>query len=154
MSVQKSDRVLKCYRIGDPDGAFPIYDAEGARLYPGRWNTHTSPVIYTSEHYSTAVLEKLVHANLVMPANQHFIEITIPNGVSYEIFQTAAHPGSGFPKRNHLQGVRTGLVRRAPRRAADGPVDARKAGAQHPDQSAAPRLQRHHLHDARTGVVG
>jgi RES domain-containing protein len=32
-------------------------------------------------------------ASLVMPANQHFIEITIPNGVSYEIFQTAAHPG-------------------------------------------------------------
>jgi RES domain-containing protein len=28
-----------------------------------------------------------------MPANQHFIEITIPNGVSYEVFQTAAYPG-------------------------------------------------------------
>jgi RES domain-containing protein len=93
MSVQKTDRVLICYRIGDPDGAFPIYDAEGARLYPGRWNTHTSPMIYTAEHYSTALLEKLVHTNLVMPANQHFIEITIPNGVAYEIFQTAAHPG-------------------------------------------------------------
>jgi len=93
MSTQKTDRVLTCYRIGDPEGAFPIYDAEGARLYPGRWNTHKSPVIYASEHYSTALLEKLVHANLVMPANQHFIEITIPNGVPYEIFQTAAHPG-------------------------------------------------------------
>jgi RES domain-containing protein len=93
MSVQKTDRVLTCYRIGDPDGAFPVYDAEGARLYPGRWNTHTSPIIYTAEHYSTALLEKLVHTNLVMPANQHFIEITIPNGVSYEIFQTAEHPG-------------------------------------------------------------
>jgi RES domain-containing protein len=55
--VQRSDRVLRCYRIGDPDGAFPIYDSEGARLYPGRWNTPTSPVIYTSEHYSTAMLE-------------------------------------------------------------------------------------------------
>ena len=93
MSVQKTDRVLTCYRIGDPDGAFPIYDVEGARLYPGRWNTHSSPMIYTAEHYSTALLEKLVHTNLVMPANQHFIEITIPNGVAYEIFQTAAHPG-------------------------------------------------------------
>jgi RES domain-containing protein len=93
MSVQKTDRVLKCYRIGDPDGSFPIYDSEGARLYPGRWNTHASPAIYASEHYSAALLEKLVHTNLVMPANQHFIEITIPNGVSYEIFQTAAHPG-------------------------------------------------------------
>ena len=93
MSAQRTDRVLSCYRIGDPNGAHPIYDAEGARLYPGRWNTHASPVIYTSEHYSTAMLEKLVHANLVMPANQHFIEITIPNGTSYEVFQTAAHPG-------------------------------------------------------------
>src|SRR5262245_8946234 len=39
------------------------------------------------------MLEKLVHANLVMPADQHFITITIPNGTSYEVFQTAAHPG-------------------------------------------------------------
>ena len=37
-----------------------------------------------------------MHANLVMPANQHFVEITIPNGVAYEIFQTAAHPGWDF----------------------------------------------------------
>ena len=93
MKAQTTDRVLTCYRIGDPDGAFPIFDAEGARLYPGRWNTHSSPVIYTCEHYSTAMLEKLVHANLVLPANQHFIAITIPNGVSYEIFRAAAHPG-------------------------------------------------------------
>ena len=91
--MPNSDRVLTCYRIGDPDGAYPAYDAEGARLYPGRWNTRTSPMIYTSEHYSTAMLEKLVHTNLVMPTNQHFIEITIPNGISYEVFQTAAHPG-------------------------------------------------------------
>jgi RES domain-containing protein len=93
MTVQKTDRVLTCYRIGDPDGTFPIYDAEGARLYPGRWNTPASPIIYTSAHYSTAMLEKLVHANLVLPANQHFIAITIPNGVSYEVFQPEAHPG-------------------------------------------------------------
>lgn len=89
----RTDQVLFCYRIGDPNGQYPIYDAEGARLYPGRWNTFTSPIIYASEHYSTAMLEKLVHANLVMPANQHFIRITIPNGTSYEMFQTAAHPG-------------------------------------------------------------
>lgn len=91
--MPRTDRVLTCYRIGDPNGAHPLYDAEGARLYPGRWNTHSSPVIYTSEHYSTAMLEKLVHANLVMPVNQHFIAITIPNNTSYEVFQTAAHPG-------------------------------------------------------------
>ncbi|GAA0573369.1 RES family NAD+ phosphorylase [Rhizomicrobium electricum] len=91
--AQRTDRVLTCYRIGDPAGAHPIYDSEGARLYPGRWNTPSSPIIYTSEHYSTAVLEKLVHSNLVLPANQHFVAITIPNGISYEVFPTAAHPG-------------------------------------------------------------
>jgi RES domain-containing protein len=91
--VRKTDRVLTAYRIGDPDGAYPIYDTEGSRLYPGRWNTAASPMIYTSEHYSTAILEKLVHANAVMPPNQHFIRITIPNGTSYEVFQAEANPG-------------------------------------------------------------
>lgn len=93
MKAAKTDRVLSAYRIGDPDGIYPIYDSEGARLYPGRWNTASSPIIYTSEHYSTAMLEKLVHANSVLPPNQHFIRIIIPNGMPYEIFSTAAHPG-------------------------------------------------------------
>jgi RES domain-containing protein len=91
--VQKTDRVLTCFRIGDPNGAHPIYDSQGARLYPGRWNTPGSPMIYTSEYYSTAMLEKLVHGSSVMPPNQHYIRITIPNGTSYEIFQSADQPG-------------------------------------------------------------
>jgi len=93
VTVQRTDRVLTCFRIGDPDGAYPIYDTEGTRLFPGRWNTETSPLIYTSEHYSTAMLEKLVHANSVLPPNQHYIRITIPNGISYEVFQPPQHPG-------------------------------------------------------------
>ncbi|MBO0905745.1 RES domain-containing protein [Jiella sonneratiae] len=93
MRGSRTDRVLTAYRIGDPDGAYPIFDSEGSRLYPGRWNTAGSPVIYTSEHYSTAMLEKLVHANQVLPPNQHYIWITIPNGTSYEVFQPESHPG-------------------------------------------------------------
>ena len=93
MTGQKTDRILSAFRIGDPDGAHPITDVEGARLYPGRWNTGDSPILYTSEHYSTAMLEKLVHANGVLPPNQHFIRFLIPPGTSYEIFQTAGHPG-------------------------------------------------------------
>ena len=50
-------------------------------------------MIYASEHYSTAMLEKLVHGNGRMPPNQHFIRITIPPGVSYEVFSTDHHPG-------------------------------------------------------------
>ena len=93
MTAQKLDRVLKAYRIGDPNGRYPIYDATGSKLYPGRWNTPASPMIYASEHYSTAMLEKLVHGSGVLPPNQHYIEITIPTGVSYEILNTANLPG-------------------------------------------------------------
>lgn len=93
MKAQRTTETLFGYRIGDPDGAYPIYDAEGSRLYPGRWNTPASPMIYTSEHYSTAMLEKLVRANAIMPANQHYIRITIPKGTSYTTFQTETHPG-------------------------------------------------------------
>jgi RES domain-containing protein len=93
MSGQKLDRILTAYRIGDPDGAYPIFDATGSKLWPGRWNTAASPMIYTSEHYGTAMLEKLAHGNGRMPPNQHWIEITIPPGVAYEILSTAHHPG-------------------------------------------------------------
>jgi RES domain-containing protein len=93
VTAQRLDRILKAYRIGDPAGAYPIFDATGARLWPGRWNTPASPMIYASEHYSTAVLEKLAHGNAQMPQNQHWIEIIVPPGVTYEVFSTAHHPG-------------------------------------------------------------
>lgn len=93
MKGGRTDRVLTAFRTGDPDGAHPIYDGEGARLYPGCWNTPASPIIHASEHYSTAMLERLVHANGILPPNQHYIRITIPNGTSYEVFRTAAYPG-------------------------------------------------------------
>jgi RES domain-containing protein len=92
LTAQLTDRVLTAYRIGDPDGRFPIFDDEGARLFPGRWNTERSPVVYASERYSTAMLEKLVHASGIMPPNQHYITISIPNGTSYEMFQPERHP--------------------------------------------------------------
>ena len=92
MTAQRLDRILTCYRIGDPDGSYPIFDATGSRLYPGRWNTPASPMIYASEHYSTAMLEKLVHGSGQLPPNQHFIEITIPNGAGYEMLNTAYLP--------------------------------------------------------------
>ena len=93
MNAQKLDRILTAYRIGDPNGAHPIFGSTGARLWPGRWNTARSPMIYASEHYSTAMLEKLVHGNGRMPPNQHFVRITIPPGVSYEVFSATHHPG-------------------------------------------------------------
>lgn len=97
MTAQTLDRVMRAYRIGDPDGGYPIYDARGSTISPGRWNTTRSPMIYAAEHYSTGMLEKLVHGSGFMPPNQHFIEITISNGVSFEDLTPAHLPGWDDP---------------------------------------------------------
>jgi RES domain-containing protein len=91
--VPRLDLPLTAYRIGNPDGEYSIIDASGSRLYPGRWNTAETPVIYASEHYSTAMLEKLVHASGRMPPNQHYVEITFPKGVSCETLDRDSLPG-------------------------------------------------------------
>jgi RES domain-containing protein len=92
VTAQILDRTLTCFRIGDPNGAYPIFDATGSTIAPGRWNTAGSPVLYTSEHYSTAVLEKLVHGSGRLPPNQHYVKVTIPRGLTYEVFSQPALP--------------------------------------------------------------
>ena len=92
MIPQVLDRTLTAWRIGDPDGAWPIFSAKGSSVWPGRWNTPDTPMIYAGEHFSTAMLEKLVHMG-ELPPNQHFVEITIDAGCSYEVFPEAGHPG-------------------------------------------------------------
>lgn len=39
------------------------------------------------------MLEKLVCANGILPPNQHFIEICIPAGISYEVVTSDVLPG-------------------------------------------------------------
>ena len=86
---------MAAYRIGDPNGAYPIWSAGGARLVSGRWHEAGigAGVIYASAHYSTAMLEKLVHFSGELPPNQHFLEIHIPAGTSYEVVNPDALPG-------------------------------------------------------------
>ena len=85
MSVRKLRKQMRFFRIGDPNGTYPIYSGKGAALVEGRWHNSGQEVIYASVHYSLAMLEKLAHFNGVMPPDQHFIEIIIPAGTSYEV---------------------------------------------------------------------
>jgi RES domain-containing protein len=86
MSASVLDRTVRAYRIGAANNRYPIFDGMGSMLFPGRWNTSRTRLIYCSEHYSTALLEKLVHTNTgTIPTNQQWIEITIPVGTTYEI---------------------------------------------------------------------
>jgi len=76
---------MTAYRIGDPKGSYPIFSGEGARRVAGRWHRRGQTVIYASEHYATAMLERLVHYSGELPAGQHYVAITIPAGTSYEV---------------------------------------------------------------------
>ena len=154
LTAQVLDRVLEAFRIGDPDGKFPIYDPTGSVLYPGRWNLPRSPMVYAAEHYSTALLEKLVHGNGRIPGNQHFIRITIPNGVSYEILNTASLRGWDDPLGSVSREPRTclawGPALGDPHRALGG----RAPRPQRAHQPRSPGRPRNNPQPARTDLVG
>lgn len=50
-------------------------------------------MIYTSADCATAMLEKLVHGSGRLPPDQHFIEITLSVGLSYETVNLPDLPG-------------------------------------------------------------
>lgn len=85
MSVRTLPQPMRVFHIGDAKGEYPIYSGEGAATTEGRWHSKGQEVIYASVHYSTAMLEKLAHYNGVLPPGQHFMEIEIPAGTSYEV---------------------------------------------------------------------
>lgn len=85
MAVRELKAAMTAWRIGDPAGTHPIFSGEGAARQDARWHRKGQDVIYCSEHYGTAMLEKLVHENGIMPPNQHFLKITLPAGLSYEV---------------------------------------------------------------------
>ncbi len=70
-----------------------MWSPEGARRISGRWHSAGAAVIYASENYATAMLEKLAQWNGILPDNQHFVEIVIPRGTSYEVATTDSVPG-------------------------------------------------------------
>lgn len=53
--------MLSVWRITSKKFTKTAFSGEGARLYGGRWNTPGTPLIYTAESKSLAVLEILIH---------------------------------------------------------------------------------------------
>jgi RES domain-containing protein len=79
------------YRIAD--ARHPIFDATGAMLHGGRWNSRGSRVIYAAETYAGALLEVLVHSNLSQPPKDHkVIRIHVPNKVVIETLSITELP--------------------------------------------------------------
>jgi RES domain-containing protein len=94
---RRLDQPVTVWRIGDPNGRFPVWSPVGTRLRPGRWNAVGDDVIYAASSYPLALLEKLVHWSGVLPAGQHYVEAVLPSGTSYEEFAPDLHPGWNLP---------------------------------------------------------
>jgi RES domain-containing protein len=73
---------------------YPVYDGSGAALEGARWNSPGRLLIYASEHYATAILEKLVHAGRTqLPGAHHAAAIEIPEDLRIEEFDPSSAPG-------------------------------------------------------------
>jgi RES domain-containing protein len=73
---------------------YPVFDGSGAALEGARWNSPGRLLIYASEHYATAILEKLVHAGRTqLPGAHHAAAIEIPDDLPSERFDPSAVPG-------------------------------------------------------------
>ena len=73
---------------------YPVYDGSGAALEGARWNSPGRVLIYASEHYATAILEKLVHAGRTqLPGAHHAAAIEIPDDLPSELFDPSLVPG-------------------------------------------------------------
>jgi RES domain-containing protein len=83
---------IQLYRIGDPRGEWPVFSGEGSRKFPGRWNDGGQNMIYLSEHLATSMLEKIIRLHS-LPPNQHYVEIAVPAGCSYEEVNPDTLPG-------------------------------------------------------------
>jgi RES domain-containing protein len=73
---------------------YPVFDGSGAALEGARWNSPGRVLIYASEHYATAILEKLVHAGrTLLPGAHHAAQIRIPDDLRTEVLDPAELPG-------------------------------------------------------------
>ena len=88
---QTQTQTWQAWRIAD--GRFNPFNAVGASLVGGRWNSPGLGVIYASRSYAGAMLECLAHAGIGRVPRTHVaVEIVIAEAVSVE-----RHDERGLP---------------------------------------------------------
>jgi RES domain-containing protein len=72
----------------------PVFDTTGSFLYPGRWHSRGTRVVYAAEHASLAVLETLIHAGGRKIPPRAMARIVVPDSVVVESAGWIDPPGS------------------------------------------------------------
>jgi len=92
---------VTAWRIVQRKFAKTTFDAEGARLYGGRWNSPGFAIVYTAQSQSLAALELLVHLDSESILQNYLaIPVTIPQNLILELDKSklpngwAAYPAS------------------------------------------------------------
>lgn len=91
--MPRLDEPLTIWCFGDAEGRFPVFDAGFSVAAPGRWNEADTPLIYASEHFGAAMLEKLAHCGSQKPPNQKAVRARVPAGCSFEEVTPDSLPG-------------------------------------------------------------
>lgn len=85
---------MQVYRISKIIHAEDL-SGEGARLFGGRWNSKGTPVVYTSNNISLAVLENLVHfSTFTPPTDMRCVTFEIPDAMissNYNNYVSGTH---------------------------------------------------------------
>jgi RES domain-containing protein len=69
---------MRLWRISN----FADLSAEGGLLIEGRWHLRGTPIVYCTDHPSTALLEILVHATrYTVPDHYQLLEIEVPDDI-------------------------------------------------------------------------
>ena len=90
-------------------GPYSGLDAEGSRLYGGRWNSEGIPLIYTASSVSLASLEYLVHLDVGnAPADLVLLTMSIPGTIQALSVELSDLPTDWNQTSDHPSCVRTG----------------------------------------------
>jgi RES domain-containing protein len=105
--------MLSVWRLTTARFARSAFSGEGARLYGGRWNNKTVPLVYTAATQALAMLEMLVQDE-PLRARYMMIEARIPTSVKIDRLIVANLPSQWreLPAREELRAIGSAWARK------------------------------------------